>query len=394
MRASCRRARHRRRHGGPLQVEHVAVAKRLKIAIVGCGWVSDWHARDGLYRLPELFEIAACCDIDAGRREAFAKRYGIARQSGALSEILAIPDIDVVAICTPPGSHYEMVREALASGKHVVCEKPLTSSLALVDSIRELEKRSRGRVMPVFQCRFGHGIAKVRHVIQAGLAGRHYVSAIETAKTRGPDYYKVLWRGKFATELGGVLLTQAIHTHDLMSWLLGPVAKVAAFKTTRVNPIEVEDCAVASLQMADGSLVSLTATLGAARQVTRMRLCFENVTFEKQAYDEESAKPGNDPWLVIPKTPEIGRAINAAMAAVPEGKPGFAGQYAQFHAALATGAAFPVTLDDARASLELVTALFHASDNGHAVSLPIDPSHPRYRGWVPDAPASAQMPAA
>jgi predicted dehydrogenase len=368
------------------------VAPRLKVAIVGCGWVSDWHARDGLCHLPELFEIAACCDLDAARGAAFAKRYAIARQTSRLSDILAMPEIDVVAICTPPGSHYDMVREALAAGKHIVCEKPLTSSLALVDSIRELESRSRGRVMPVFQCRFGDGIAKVRQVIQAGLAGRHYVSAIETAKLRGPDYYKVPWRGKFATELGGVLLTQAIHTHDLMSWLLGPVAKVAAFKTTRVNPIEVEDCAVASLQMADGSLVSLTATLGAARQVTRMRLCFENVTFEKQAYDDESAKPGNGPWLAIPKTPEIGRAIDAVMGESPEVLQGFAGQYAKFHAALASGAPFPVTLDDARASLELVTALFHASDTGAAVSLPIGPSHQRYHGWAPET-APVRVPA-
>lgn len=335
--------------------------------------------------LPKLFEIAACCDTDAVRLENFAARYGIARQTRGFADILAMADIDVVVICTPPASHYAMMRDALAAGKHVVCEKPFTSSLALTDSIRDLEARSRARVMPVFQYRFGHGIAKVRHVITSGLAGKHYVSAIETSKTRGPDYYKVPWRGKFATELGGVLLTQAIHIHDLMFWLLGPAARVSAFKTTRVNPIEVEDCAVASLVMADGSLASLTATLGSARQVTRLRLCFENVTFERQAYDEDSAKPGDDPWLTIPKTPEIGRAIEAKMAEVPVGRPWFAGQYAQFHAALASGAPFPVTLDDARASLELITALFHASETGTAVTLPIGPAHPKYNGWIPAA---------
>ena len=78
-----------------------------------------------------------------------------------------------------------------------------------------------------------------------------------------------------------MLLTQAIHTHDLLLWLIGAPSEVACFKTTRVNPIEVEDCAVATLRMADGSLASITATLGSARQVTRMRLCFENVTFER-----------------------------------------------------------------------------------------------------------------
>jgi predicted dehydrogenase len=85
-------------------------------------------------------------------------------------------------------------------------------------------------------------------------------------------------------ELGGVLVTQAIHAHDLLTWLAGPVAEVVCMKTTRVNPIEVEDCAVASLRFADGALASLFATLGAVRQSTRIRLHFENATFEIERY--------------------------------------------------------------------------------------------------------------
>ena len=364
--------------------------RRLNVAIIGCGWVSDWHARDGLALLPDLFRITACCDTDPQRLKAFAERYDIPHPSQSYADVLARPDVDVVAICTPPSLHYSMIAEALAAGKHVVCEKPFTSSLALVDSVRALEAKSRGRVMPVFQYRFGDGIAKVRHVIRSGLAGKHYVSSAETAKKRGPDYYSVPWRGKFATELGGVLLTQAIHTHDLLLWLIGPATAVAAFKTTRVNPIEVEDCAVASLLMADGSLASLTATLGSCRQVTRLRLCFENVTFERQAFDDEGAKPGDEPWIAIPKTPEIGRSIEAKMAEVPPAKAWFARQYELFHEAVASGQPFPVTLDDARASLELITALFHSNESGTAVRLPIRPAHPKYDGWVPAAAGEAQ----
>jgi predicted dehydrogenase len=355
--------------------------KPLNVAIVGCGWVSDWHAQDGFALLPDRFRITACCDTNAERLQAFAERHRIPHAVERYDDILAHGDVDVVAICTPPASHYPMIADALAAGKHVVCEKPLTSSLALVDAIRELEARSRSRVMPIFQYRFGDGIAKVRHVIRSGLAGKHYVSSVETAKRRGPDYYSVPWRGKFATELGGVLLTQAIHIHDLLLWLIGPAAIVTSFKTTRVNPIEVEDCAVASLRMTDGSLASLTATLGSCRQLARLRLCFENVTFERQAYDEASTRPGDEPWTIVPKSPEVGSAIEAKMAEVPPARSWFARQYELFHEALATGQAFPVTLDDARASLELITALFHSDETGTAVSLPIGPTHPKYGGW-------------
>ena len=357
--------------------------KRLNIAIVGCGWVADWHVRDGLAFLPDLFAVTICCDSDEKRLTEFADRHAIADRIRSFDDVLKRPDVDVVAICTPPGLHYEMVKAALAAGKHVICEKPFTSSLQLVDAVAALEKQSVARVMPIFQYRFGDGIAKVRHVIQSGLAGKHYVTSIDTAKTRGPDYYAVAWRGKFATELGGVLVTQAIHIHDLAFWLLGPAIAVSAFKTTRVNPIEVEDCAVASVLMADGSLVSLSATLGSARQVTRMRFCFENVTFEKTGYDNDSARPGEDPWVVIPKTPQIGEAIEAKMRELKPQKSWFARQYELFHEAIATGGPLPVTLADARASLELITACYQASETQSVVHLPIDPEHPRYRGWAP-----------
>lgn len=358
------------------------MTRRLNVAIVGCGWVADWHVRDGIALLADRFALLACCDLDADRRAAFGARYDIPHRLEKLKDVLSLPDVDVVVICTPPALHHDMVIDALRAGKHVVCEKPFVSSLAQLASIRRAEAASSGRVMPIFQYRFGDGLARVRRVIQSGLAGRHYVSSVETAKKRGPDYYKVAWRGKFATELGGVLLTQAIHMHDVLLWLIGAPEQVFCFKTTRVNPIEVEDCAVASLRMMDGSLASLTATLGSARQVSRLRLCFENVTFEKQGLDEESSRPGDEPWVVIPKDEDIGRRIADKMAEVAPQKRWFARQYELFSEAVLDGQPFPVTLDDAWQSIQLITAMFESNETGTAVTLPIDATHPKYDGWI------------
>ena len=354
----------------------------LNAAIVGCGWVSDWHVSDGLAHLPKSYRLLACCDTNSNRLDAFAARYGTPRKVADFSAVVAMSDIDVVIICTPPSLHHEMVRAALRAGKHVICEKPFAASLAEVDDIISEEARSRGRCMPIFNYRFGDGIARVRHIIQSGVAGRHYISSAETAKRRGPDYYAVDWRGKFATELGGVLLTQAIHTHDLLLWLIGPVVELACFKTTRVNPIEVEDCAVASLRMADGSLASITATLGSVRQVTRLRLCFENVTFERTAYDEDSARPANEPWTILPKNAEVARVIEAKYAEVEPQHAWFVRQYELFAEAIASGGPFPVALADARASIELITAMFESDENRSVVRLPIDANHPKYHGWI------------
>jgi predicted dehydrogenase len=296
--------------------------------------------------------------------------------------MLAQPDIDVVSICTPPSLHFGMVMAALAAGRHVICEKPFTSSLYLTDAVIAAETASARRVMPIFQYRFAPGIARIRHLIRSGLGGRAYLSSVETAWRRQADYYAVPWRGRFATELGGVLVTQSIHIHDLFLWLMGPVAEVRGFKATRVNPIEVEDCAVGSLRMADGSLAALAATLGSIRPTTRIRLCFENFVIERQCFDAEAPRPGFDPWTVVASTPALQAAADAVMAEAPVPAPDFAGQFEDFAGALAEGRPFAVTLEDARRSLELVTALFHAAETGETVALPIGADHPRYNGWT------------
>ncbi len=357
--------------------------QQLRVAIIGCGWVAGTQFTTGFSRLPELFDVAACCDVDADRARAFAAEHGIARSVGSYDAVLADPEIDVVSICTPPSLHFPMVMAALKAGKHAICEKPFTSSLALMDTVIAEAARSTARVMPIFQYRFGAGFARVRHVIQSGLAGKAFTASIETAWKRGADYYRVPWRGKFATELGGVLLTQSIHIHDLFLSLMGPARRVAAFKATRVNPIEVEDCAAAALEMADGSLATLVATLGSAEPVTRIRLCFENAAFERVGVGTGAIRPAEEPWRIIPQSPEREAPLLAKADEVqPAAETGFARQFELFHHAVATGAPFPVTLDDARRSLELITALFHASETGSVVSLPIGANHPRYSGWV------------
>jgi predicted dehydrogenase len=355
---------------------------RLRVGIAGCGWVAGSQMERGFSLLRDDFAVVSCCDADPGRAAAFAARHAIPRTHPDYRSMLADPAVDVVSLCTPPSLHHPMVMEAIAADKHVICEKPFTRSLRLTDEIIAAEKRTGVRVMPIFQYRFQNGIAKVRHLLASGLQGRAFLSTVETAWLRGPDYYAVPWRGKFATELGGVLLTQAIHIHDLFLWLMGPVAEVKAFKTTRVNPVEVEDCAAASLRMRDGSLATLAATLGSVRPVTRLRFCFENLVVERQCYDAEAIRPGEDPWSVVARTPQIQAEAEAIMAEAPSTPPDFAGQFSDFSAALRSGRAFAVTLEDARRSLELVTALFHASETGETVMLPIGADHPRYDGWT------------
>jgi len=348
------------------------------VAVVGCR-VGRNHIAQGYLRHPDKFCVQALCDVDEVALTAVADEFAIVRRTRSFDEVLQMADIDIVDICTPAALHFRQILGALSASKEVVCEKPLVGTLAEIDVLIAAEKQAARRVMPIFQYRYGNGVQKAKRIIDAGLAGKPYLATVETAWKRTAEYYRASWRGRRHTEPGGVLLMHAIHNHDLVTWLLGPAASVFAQTATRVNPIEVEDCAVASLVMQNGALASLAATLGSQREISRLRLCFEHVMFESRT---APYSPGDDPWEIIAASPETEARIAGALAGQRAVPSRYEGQFADYHTALTTGAALPVSLADARASLELATALYHSAAAGAMVTLPIAAGHPSYHGWT------------
>ncbi len=351
---------------------------RLRVGVVGLG-VGRMHVWS-YQQLPEQFDVVAVCDPDDERTTAVKKHQNVARSYHDLDDMLAHEPLDVVSLCTPPHLHLEQCRTVLAAGLHVVCEKPLVASLADVDSLVREEANATGRLMPVLQYRFGNGVRRLRHLVGAGVTGRAYVTTVETAWLRGADYYAAPWRGRWETELGGVLLTHASHAHDLLCFVLGPIGSVFARTATRVNDVETEDCAGAVLEMADGSIATLATTLGSHVEITRLRFCFEKLTAESAL---APYAPGDDPWTITPADARAGEAIDAALQDFEPPPAGYVGQFAAFADALSRGTELPVTLADARRSLELVTALYHSQDLGTPVSLPLALDHPKYASWLP-----------
>lgn len=352
--------------------------ERIRVAVVGCG-IGVYHI-NAYQSLPELFELVAICDIDRAKAERVAAEHAIPRVTTDLAELCRMDDVEVIDICTPPHLHFAQVQQVLAAGKHAICEKPLVHSLQAVDALITAEAQAGRRVMPIFQYRFGHGLQKLKLLVDSGLAGTPYLATVETAWRRRADYYAVPWRGKWATELGGVLLGHAIHAHDMLCYVLGPIRRVFARTTTRVNPIEVEDCASVSLEMANGALASLSATLGSAVEITRHRFCFSGLVAESNTRPYSNA---SDPWSFVGDTPELEQQIAAALERFQPLPEGFAGQFLRFYHALRNGGALPVTLADARAALELITAMYASAQTGEDVVLPLGPDHPKYASWLP-----------
>ncbi|MCB0972261.1 MAG: Gfo/Idh/MocA family oxidoreductase, partial [Acidimicrobiales bacterium] len=192
---------------------------KLRIGVVGLG-IGRLHAL-ALKRLKSRYDLVAVADPAAGRRLQ-ARMLGV-RPVADLDALLEL-GVDVVDICTPPHLHEAQIVQCLEAGTDVVCEKPLVDSVAAVDRLAEAEARTGRRVAPVFNYRWGSGAQKLRRLLDAGVTGKLLVATSETMWRRGEKYYAVPWRGTWAGERGGAVLSHAIHLHDLLCWLGGTPA--------------------------------------------------------------------------------------------------------------------------------------------------------------------------
>ena len=347
------------------------------VSIVGAG-IGAEHARS-YAALPDLFQVAEICDLDETRAAPLAKELG-ARYTADLEQVLANPQIDIVDICLPPHLHYQSCLDALEAGKTVVCEKPLVSSLEEADALAAKSAETGRRIFPVFQYRYGLGSAQLFALMKAGLAGNCYAGSLETHWDRSADYYAVDWRGTWAGEQGGAILGHAIHIHDLLTAFLGPVQKIYAETATRVNKIEVEDCAALAITMASGAVVTSSVTLGTAGNISRLRLMFEGFTVESDQSPYAPAKAG---WTFAARAPTKQREIDAVLSNVGAVEAGYTGMFRAMAEALGGNVGREVTLEDGRRSLEFVTAVYASARSGGAVTLPLGVEHPLYSGWVP-----------
>jgi predicted dehydrogenase len=350
----------------------------LNAAVVGCG-IGKSHMT-AFQKVPEFFSLQAICEVDPARGQAVGEELKVPKVYHSLDALCVDPEIDVIDLATPPHLHLAQIKQVLAAGKHVICEKPLVPSLKDVDELIEVERASGRRILPIFQYRYGHGLQKLKYLKDRGFAGEHYTTNIETSWRRRDDYYAIAWRGKWKTELGGCCLTHAIHAHDILTYICGPVKRIFARCATRVNPVEVEDCAAITFELADGSLAGSTVTLGCADEVSRHRFVFKNFTAESNTRPYDS--PG-DPWKFAADTKDLQKEIDAALADFKPELEHYAGQFVRFHQALAQGTELPATLADARQSLEMITAIYYSSEIGQPVELPLGKDHPNYANWTP-----------
>ena len=334
-------------------------AKRT--AVIGCGDISALHlaAISGQANA----ELVAVCDTDPERLAAATDAHGVA---GFSDHVRLLDEVrpDVVHICTPHHTHAEIAVAALDRGISVVLEKPLAHTRDEATRLIEAASRSSAKIAVCFQNRYNAPVQAAFDLLNSGTVGKVVGAAATVIWHRSAAYYLDRpWRGRWSTGGGGLLMNQAIHTLDLVQWLVGPVTGARGSASTRLldDVIEVEDTAEMVLTHESGARSVFYTTLAhVANAPVSLEIVAENATL---------TLCGN---LTVAWAD--GRVETVEERALPTGERAYWGVshellIADFYEQLDANTAFWIDPAEARKSFDIIQDVY-------------DQSYPERAGWM------------
>jgi predicted dehydrogenase len=357
----------------------------INIGIIGTGLIAHEHAK-AIAMISDRARLFAAADIAEDRLSDFCSNYGIAHKYSEPFALINDPNVQLVAIATPPSTHEALVVSALEGGKFVFCEKPLAHSLASAARIAVVDAKYPGRLSVSYQMRYDDAFRRL-----IWLCKNQWLGDLESAVIERHSYIphsnngNGSWWGSWKVAGGGVLLTQLIHELDLLLLTMGQPMSVDARIDTRYTKIESEDYVEATIRFAGGRTARCVASVNSGRLGGRFAIQGSkgsvglpwNLTMENSSQLSEALKKLD---RALPETRPPSRSIAArgsrlvarrlGVNAKPELTP-HARLYREIVRSIATGSALPIPAKDSMRSLELCMAVYESALTGKEVTLPI-----------------------
>jgi len=338
-----------------------------------------------LAALPES-TLVGVCDSALERAQQFSARFG-GRPFRDLAEMIRDTGAEALFVCTPHPLHREAVVVAAQAGCHVMVEKPLAASLADCDAMLQAAQKSGVTLSVMSQRRFYEPVQRMKAAIDEGRIGRPILGLFLMFSWRDEAYYQSdPWRGKWATEGGGVLVNQSPHQLDLLRWLMGDIQEISGCWANLNHPyIEVDDTAVATLKFRNGGLGSIVTSLSQKPGLfTKVHIHGSNgssigVETDRGAtfiagVSKIAEPPLNDLWTIPGEEQRLGEfqaTDRAYFQTIDPVAHYHALQIQEFLQAIQAGRPPLVTGADGRAVVEMFTAIYESNRTGRSVALPI-----------------------
>ncbi|NOY38271.1 MAG: inositol 2-dehydrogenase [Chlorobi bacterium] len=228
--------------------------KRVKVGLIGTGRIGKLHVENLSVRIPAAEVVAVADPFIEGAKEVAAK-FDINTVTSDYKEILSIPEVEAVFICSPTDTHAQCIMEAAVAGKHIFCEKPLDLSLDKIRMVLDAVEKAGVKLMVGFNRRFDPNFAKVQQMVKAGKVGIPHILKITSRDPEPPpaEYVKVS---------GGIFLDMTIHDFDMTRFVLDTeVTEVYAKATVLIDPAIGKagdaDTAITTLFFENGAIGSI-----------------------------------------------------------------------------------------------------------------------------------------
>lgn len=346
----------------------------FNVAILGTGGISDSHIKAYL-EFPDRCRIVALADRFPEAAERQAAKYGLdCRIASDPMQFAGDGDIDLVSVCTPPGTHESLAVAYLGADKSVILEKPMAVSLEECDRVMAAAKKSKGVLSVVAQNRFRTPAWRLKKVLDSGILGAIRHIQVNSYWWRTPVYYDTDWRGTWSVEGGGCTFIHSVHHIDLMMWFVGMPYEVTALVDNLAHDnSEVEDISLSILRFRPHVLGQLTSSLVHHAEDQSFTVMAERgsvampwKTLASRAGDPDTGFPvGNDDKLL--------KELDAMYEAIPPLKhEGHAGQVDNVLAALESGTQPLVTGQDGLNAINIIQGIYKSAFERHAVSLPLE----------------------
>lgn len=325
--------------------------KPIRIGLIGCGGISNAHAR-GYKNLPDLFQVTATCDLSESLARERAEGLGAKSVYTDYRKMLEEAEIDAVDICLPHDLHAEVANASMEANKHVIVEKPISTTLEEADSMVSTAERSGVVLMVALNERYDPAHQKIKEMIEDGKIGDLLCIRIDhNQDVKMPEGHWIRSRARLG---GGVLIGSGIHRVDLLRWFGGEIEKVANFSVYQPERMEGEVAVVMSALFKSGCIGEVTAIWAVRRA----------------------------PWyegIWVYGTEGSLYRINGLFWDSPDGykqleveqRDSFTEELRHFGQCILTGSEPLTSGKEARKSLEVVIAAYRSADSGQIVSLPI-----------------------
>lgn len=340
--------------------------------IIGAGTISDIHAM--AIKCIENAKLIGVYSITKNKSSAFASRNNCAAYD-TLDELVSLPEIDVICICTPSGIHLDPAIKSIEAGKHCLIEKPLEVTLEKCDRIIEAANKAGVKTGVIFPSRFYEAGKQLKKALDEKRFGDLVLGDAYVKWNRSAEYYKSsAWRGTGEFDGGGALMNQGIHSVDLLQWYMGPVESVQSVTANiRHKEIEVEDTIVSTLKFANGALGTIECSTavfpGALKRIEIMGTTGTAILEENNLIKWQFEKgTGEDEIILNTMSGNIthGGVSNPADIS-------FAGHQKQiedFILSIDTGIKPLIDAVEGRKSVQIVLAIYESARYGKMVRLP------------------------